>query len=395
MTIFAVNTLLQNRSAVSAETSSASTWNRQPALAETILIWVICAVVFIGVVFAFRSYTSLAMDFGDTSAYTHIANAIASWSFSGLRVKQFWGVSYAAAAVMKLTGASGAVPILIVCFVSSLLALVLAHRLWGAWIALFALMLNFDWFQRSFLGGSEPLFVALLFASFLLIRKERWLSAALLASLATITRPLGIFLLVGIAIVLLTRRRWRTLVLATCIGAAVGALYGLPLKLYLHDSLATVHSYGAAQSAASTSLFGIPFYAIVAGTLRFPAPWTNLVLSFSWIFLVVVGATAMIVTPDFHRYARAHPAEAIFAGLYLLAICSYNLPYWARGNFARFAIPILPFVFLALAPWLTRRMPWSLIFKDRRIIWILAVLSAALAACSALGIQNVLARLRG
>jgi hypothetical protein len=306
-----------------------------------------------------------------------------------VHVKQFWGVSYPVASVMKLTGVTGPVAILIVCFASSLLALVLAHRLWGGWIALLALTLNFDWWQRSFLGGSEPLFVALLFASFLMIRKERWLWAALLASLATVTRPLGFYLLLGIGIVLLLRRRWRTLALASLIGIVTGMLYMLPLQLYLHDPLATVHSYGAANSGANSALFGIPFYAIIAGTLRFGGPWTNLVLSFSWIALVVAGTVAMIATPEFRRYAREHPAEAIFAGLYLLSIYSYNFPYWARGTFARFAIPILPFVFLALA----HRLRW--LMNDRRVIWILAVASAALAACSALGIRNVLARLRG
>lgn len=354
------------------------------------MIWAICALVFIAVALAFRPYMSLAMDFGDTSAYTRIAEAIASWNFSNLYIKQFWGVSYFVAAIMKLTGASGPVAILIVCFASSLLALVLAHRLWGGWIALLALSLNFDWFQRSFLGGSEPLFVALLFASFLMIRKERWLWASLLASLATITRPLGIFLLVGIGVALLVRRQWRTLALMTSIGAGIGLLYMLPLKLYIHDPLATVHSYGAANSGATHALFGVPFYAIIAGTLRFHAPWTNLLLSFDWIALVIAGTVAMIATPGFRGYARAHPAETIFASLYLLAIYSYNLPYWARGTFPRFAIPILPFVFLALANWLPRRL-----INDRRIIWTVAVASAALAACSAVGIQNVLARLRG
>jgi hypothetical protein len=350
------------------------------------LIWAVCAVIFIGMVAAFRPFMAVVADFADTVNYAKVADAIASWNFTGVQVKQFWGVSYAAAALMKLTGISGWISILIVCFVSSLLALALAHRLWDGWVALFALTLNFDWWQRSFLGGSEPLFVVLLFASFLMIRKERWLWAALLASLATVTRPMGIFLLVGIGIVLLARRQWRIFALASVISVVVGVFYVLPLKLYLQDPLATVHSYGAPESAATTSLFGIPFYAIIAGTLRFPAPWTSLVLSFAWIFLVLAGTVAMLATPKFRLYARQHPAETIFAGLYLLSIYSYNLPYWARGTFARLAIPILPFVFLALIRWLP---------KDRRVVWVVAILSAALAGCSAIGIQNVLARLRG
>jgi len=350
------------------------------------LIWATCAVIFVGVASAFRPYMSLAMHFGDTSAYTQIADAIASWDFSGVHVKQFWGVSYLVALVHNLTGISSTTAILMLCAVCSLLAIVLAYRLWGGWIALFALCLNFDWFQRSLLGGSEPLFVALLFASFLMIRKERWLWAALLASLATVTRPLGIFLLVGIGVVLIVRNQWRCFALASLIGIVVGALYMFPLKLYLHDPLATVHSYGVAQPAARASLFGIPFRAIIVGTLGSPRPWTKLARSCGWIFLVVAGNILMVATREFREYARTHPAEAIFTALYLISIYCYNIPYWALGTFPRFAIPILPFVFLALLRWLP---------KDRRVVWILAIVSAALAACSALGIQNVLARLRG
>jgi hypothetical protein len=58
---------------------------------------------------------------------------------------------------------------------------------------------------------------------------------------------------------------------------------------------------------------------------------------------------------------------------------------WARGNFARFAIPIIPFVLLALGRWIP---------KDRRILWALAPVTAVLAASSAIGIRNVIHLLR-
>jgi hypothetical protein len=82
-----------------------------------------------------------------------------------------------------------------------------------------------------------------------------------------------------------------------------------------------------------------------------------------------------------------HPAEVIFAAPYLLSLYCYNYPYWARADFPRFAIPIIPFVFVAL---------WRWIPKDRRILWLLAPITAVLAASSALGIRNVshLLRLR-
>ena len=89
----------------------------------------------------------------------------------------------------------------------------------------------------------------------------------------------------------------------------------------------------------------------------------------------------MVATKTFRDYTKAHPVEVIFAATYLLAIYSYNCPYWARGSFPRFAIPIVPFVLLALMPWIP---------KSRPLLWGLGIVSPLLAAASALGVRNVL-----
>jgi hypothetical protein len=229
------------------------------------------------------------------------------------------------------------------------------------------------------MGGSEPLFVCLLLAAFLNVRRERWLLASLLASFATIVRPLGVFALVGIGLTLLWKRDFRKFAAATIIGLAVGILYAIPLASQFGDPLATVNSYHSQQWQGGW-LFGFPFYAIIKGTLLYPAPWTNLVLSFGWILLVIVACVVMVKSREFRAYCRAHAVEACFLVPYLWCLFTYNYPYWARGSFARFAIPILPFVLLALFRWIP---------KDRRLLWTLGVVSPLLAACSAIGIANV------
>jgi len=378
-----LNSVVQ-RQAERPTQNSAKIWKREPSLREAILIWATAAVVFIGTASHFRPYIRLALDFGDTTAYLQIADAIRTWNFSGIFVKHFWGLPYLIAVISKLTGISVEIAILLISASCSLAALIFAHRLWGGWVALFFSILNFDWWQRSFLGGAEPLFVLLLFAAFFAIRRQSWYWAALLASLATITRPLGVCLLVGIGFYLLWNRAWRQLSGTVAISGIIALLYILPLRLYLHDALATVHSYGVMQSTPYPPLFGIPFRAMIVGTFHSSAPWSNLLLSFAWITLVLAGNIAMIATKDFRSYARTHPAETIFAGLYSLSLYCYNLPAYARSNFARFSIPILPFIFLALLRWLP---------KDRRLFWVLAIVSAALAACSAVGLENVFAAL--
>jgi hypothetical protein len=168
------------------------------------------------------------------------------------------------------------------------------------------------------------------------------------------------------------------------IGLVIGILYMLPLSKQFGDPLATVSSYHSPEWQGGW-LFGFPFYAIVKGTLTEPAPWTNLILSFGWILLVLIAIVVMIRSTRFRGYARSHPVEILFLIPYLWCLYTYNYPHWARGNFARFAIPILPFVLIALDRWVP---------EDRRVLWVLGVVMAVLAAASALGVGNVPSLLR-
>ena len=361
-----------------------SHWKTEPSISEVLLLVLTSGLVFTATILLLvpNFFTLVDAGFGDNSAYMRVASAIRRWKFAGLSVKHFWGLPYLMAVVSKLTGFSDRTALLLISASTSIISVGLAYRLWGGWVAGFFAVLNFDWMQRSFLGGSEPLLTALLSAAFLAVRYDRWMLATLLASFGTVVRPLGFFALVGIGLALWWRREFRKLILAALIGFAVGGLYVLPLALYFGDPLATVHSY---SPNTNRWLFGLPFYAIIKGTLLYPPPVTNLVLSFGWVFFILFGSIMMVAKKSFRLYSQTHPVEVIFAALYLLAIYSYNLPFWARMSFARFAIPIIPFVLLALKPWIP---------KDRRLMWGIGLISSVLAAVSAAGLRNTLEILR-
>ncbi|HYM79327.1 MAG TPA: hypothetical protein VE377_25345 [Candidatus Dormibacteraeota bacterium] len=356
-----------------------------PSRAELASLVALSFLIFVCIVTRVRGYAAAVDHFGDSSAYMSLASAIRHWDFHGIVIKQFWGLPYAMAALSKVTGLSDRTSLLVFSLVPSLLAVLLARNLWNGWIAGYFAILNFDWLQRSCLGGSEPLFVCLLLAAFVSVRRQRWLLASLLAALATVVRPLGVFALVGIGLTLLWNKEFRRFAAATAIGLTVGVLYAIPLALHFGDALANVSSYHSREWEGGW-LFGFPFYAIVKGTLIHPAPWTNLILSFGWIALVVLAVIVMAKSAEFRSYCRSHAVEAIFLAPYLWCLFTYNYPSWARSNFARFAIPVLPFVLLALNRWLP---------KDRRMLWGLAVVTSVLAASSALGVAAVVHLLRG
>jgi len=325
------------------------------------------------------SYWSLVEGrFADNAAYLGAASAIRHWQFSGVAVTQFWGVSYAVAGVSILSRTSEATALVVVCAGASLASVALCYWLWDGWIAAFFALLSLDWFQRSLLGGAEPLFMALLLGSFVALRRERWVYSAVLGSLATVVRPFGVFALVGLGIHLLYRKRFRDCAIATAIGLGIGALYAWPLKHYLGSPFVNVTSYQRYYWHGG-SPFKFPFVAIIRETIPVSAPLTNLVLSYIWILAVLIALVVAIRSGEFQCYARSHTAEAVFVVLYSLAICSYDTSGWSRSSFPRFAIPLLPWILV----FLRRYLP-----ANRKVVWALAVITPSLAAASAVGIHQ-------
>ena len=353
---------------------------RPPSITEVLGMVLVSYLVFLVFLsFIGGSYWSLVEGrFADNAAYLEAASAIRHWQFSGVAVTQFWGVSYAVAGVSILSRTSEATALVVVCAGASLASVALCYWLWDGWIAAFFALLSLDWFQRSLLGGAEPLFMALLLGSFVALRRERWVYSAVLGSLATVVRPFGVFALVGLGIHLLYRKRFRDCAIATAIGLGIGALYAWPLKHYLGSPFVNVTSYQRYYWHGG-SPFKFPFVAIIRETIPVSAPLTNLVLSYIWILAVLIALVVAVRSGEFQYYARSHTAEAVFVVLYSLAICSYDTSGWSRSSFPRFAIPLLPWILV----FLRRYLP-----ANRKVVWALAVITPSLAAASAVSIHQ-------
>jgi hypothetical protein len=359
---------------------------RAPSQRELLVLVGISFVVMWTTIFVLHGSTALVLQWGDNGAYQDVANAIRHWDFRNVQLQHFMGYPYLIAAFSLLFHVPTGFALWFLAVVCSAISVWLTARMFGTLTAGYFAFANLEWLQLSYLGGSEPLAMAMALGSLLAFRRNRPLLAALLGSVAVTVRPLMIFVLVGIGLVLLYRKRFREFLVALAIGVGMGILYAAPLARYFGDPLLTLHTYttrdygGAKVAGPHGRLFGWPFHGIVAGTLAYRAPWTSLVLSFLWIGIVLLGL-GMMFSNRFRKFAKEYPQEAIYCGLYVLAIFSYDYLIWARSNFIRFCIPVLSYVFFALLPVLP---------KSRWVFWVLCIVSAVAAALSAIGLRNVM-----
>jgi len=321
---------------------------------------------------AFDSYPSRVLHCGDNPSYAGESAAIRGAPAPALVARHFLGYPLLVAPVAALLHTSDMNALPIVSIIASLVAIFLAGELWGAWAAAWFAVISLDWIQRSLLGGAEPLFVALIFACLLAARKERWAAAAIFGALATIVRPLGVFALIALGVVLLRRRRIGPLALAVILSLVVGAAYlGLVASLFGHsfDNLAWYQSMGLGHDRTF-----IPFVTIFMtyrehhGDHQLTAK--NLVKTLTWMTFTLAGIIAALSRRDTRESMRTLPVEWIFAAIYVTSFLFFPA-WWIEGEYPRYLAPVIPMLLVALRPWLP---------SDRRVIWIVGLLSVTLAA---------------
>jgi hypothetical protein len=264
---------------------------------------------------------TLVASFADYPYYTccfhQLSAAIRHWDFGGLdpsQPKEFWGYSYLSALVASVTRLPDIFAIVLVSSSSFVVANYLCCRLWGTMVAAWLMVVNYWWMDTATEGMTDPLFMALLLGTFIAFRKERWVVAAILASAATTVRPVGIFALFAIGIVLLARRQLRQLAITTAIGLATGIVYIIPMVLIYGDPLANVAGYHKSDWSSALPLT-IPLFAIIKSAAISHAFtfWSRLHIVYSsvnaaWVVFSVAGTIKMAVSKCFWHYAKSYPA---------------------------------------------------------------------------------------
>src|SRR5262249_8861686 len=151
----------------------------------------------------------------DDLAYLDAARFIKTWTpvvTDDRHHGRILGFPLAIAFVSRVCGVSERAALGIVCVLSSCVACWLLWRLYGWVVSVWVFIVAVMWVDLTVLGASEPLFLCLWLAAFLLARREQWGGAALAGALATTVRPVGVILLCVLGAFLIWRRSVRALV---------------------------------------------------------------------------------------------------------------------------------------------------------------------------------------
>lgn len=355
--------------------------SREPSLGEVLLMLAMMFGVHLWATCRVGGFWQRAAAWFDNSCYLEIATVIRTWHSPSPDISQhFWGFPFVITLVSKMFFIQPLTALVLLSVLASVGACILVYRLYGGWVAAVFIFINFEWIQLSVDGGSEPLFMCLVYASFLAARSDRWNLAALLAALGTTVRPVGIFALFCFAVVLAKQRSYKRIVAITAIGLAVGALYITPVWILMGTPLVSFHGYRQCWGAYNYPLtypMGGWISSFLAG-LHGNTRWYSLAFDVVWPVLAIAGIVAIWLPRKRPRFLGIQ-AEALFATIYTLFFICYTDGVLA-ASFTRFLIPVLPLLLFALSDWIPR---------DRRLLWAGALVSALLSAAGLVHFQNV------
>jgi len=267
---------------------------------------------------------------------------------------------------------------------SSLVSVFLCHRLWGGWVACLFAILNWDWIQRSVVGGNEPMFMALLLGGFYFYRKKNIPIAIVLSALSVTVRPMGVLALLAIGLHLILKKEYRNFAVSVLIGGAIGLSYASLVYFAYGDPFANLVAYRHADHSYNSAV-RIPFVGLYEGFQESTLPMLTQIKIFSWIGLTIVGIFGILKNKVIKVSQRSYPAEYFFFILYLGFIITYSSPSWYWEIYPRYIIPILPILYFAFIPW---------IYKDKRVIWSISVVSSILAGASSISVYLLWERIQ-
>jgi Dolichyl-phosphate-mannose-protein mannosyltransferase len=203
---------------------------------------------------------------------------------------------------------------------------------------------------------TESLFLALALAAFVFAEQDRWAAATLMAGLSTITRPVGIAVVVGLVVMALSRRNPRAALVAL-----LGSVPILSFAVYLGVTLDQPLGFLAYHSSGWIPAHGGAWTTFVSQFHTALSPWDRVDAFLAFLFLISIPVVWTRVGASYAAFSLVALALPLVHGLVSMeryvtvvfpVITSWSLWRLRWLQFALFAVSLLG-LFLATTLFLT------------------------------------------
>lgn len=329
-----------------------------PASFELVLMLAMALGLHVAILSVTHDYWAEVAGWLDNGDYLRIATAVQqrTWTCDPDCPRHAWGFPYAIAAVASGLRLSSIAALVSIGVAASFGALLLVRRLYGGWVAAALIATGFTWIQLAVLGGSEPLFLALLYGTFALARRGRVKTATTLAAFGAMVRPVGAIAIAAMAIDALRRKQIREVWTIGAIAAGLMAVYFVPIFLIARDPQVSVLGYR--EDWFSPLPIGVPLVSLTRD-------WISLLDTHPRAFPITAGWFLLAAAGLWQLWAQSpqkvEERERLFATIYVLFF--FCATYGGAAYFLpRFLLPAAPIVLAGLEGWIPRSRPllWAL-----------------------------------
>lgn len=227
------------------------------------------------------------------------------------------------------------------------------------------------WLTVHSIGSPEPLFIFLILAAIYFFRKENWWYAGLAAAAAQATKPPGMLLFISLCLAILLSRWSRLATSKTLDWFKKLPWNAYPLTLAPLTLIGIYILYGIQygnflayfNSGDNIHLFFPPFQAFNPGQAWVGTFWLEEVI---WVYLLIALGLVYLI-----KQKRIELAS--FVGVFFV-----SLLFVAHRDIARYALPVVPFLFVA----------YNKVLSSTEFKWILALLIVPIYLFSMVFIAN-------
>lgn len=301
-------------------------------------------IIYFCAVYCSLSYFSYIETWADNADYLSASNEILTGqikpeNMGALACRQTMGCLVAG--LSWISGMEVKTSFLVICIVSGAACGFLLWHLIGALPTALFYVISIDWMPRMFLGGTEPIFMALLLSAFLMIRRGHLYSCVILSCLATAIRPVGGLVLILLFFELWNKKKWHQLLIVLAVGLVAGlCYYFVGLKITGHQTAAFT-SWGVQWGKGYGSPINFPGAALYHGAISGEEEWVGWLAHGAMPFLFLCATIWFCWRFKGKKDLVWHPLERSFAFFHSLFLMVYNYAHiWT--HLGRWSVPSMP-----------------------------------------------------